>query len=241
MTAPALVFLRCGWVLVSAAQIMVLFALLRDQRAGLIVAVTISLSMLGAVWVMDGRGAPGNLISLGAIDFGLVADGAVISVETAVRRLSEARQARGRDLSADKRLDVVRDATIEDRGAAVFGEAIIAIVYLSILALQGIEGTLFQPMALTVLYTLGMTFVLSLTLILVLCSLFLRLSAHGHDLHGWAAFSGRMHACCRAVRPAAAGHRGHRWPEHGHTADPAAVPHRVCADRQICGLEAGPT
>ncbi len=161
--------------------VLVLFLLLRDLRAGLIVASTIPLAMLGAVLVMNARGASGNLMSLGAIDFGLIVDGAVIIVENAVRRLGEARAARGAALSAQERHRVVSDATIEVRGATVFGEAIIAIVYLPVLALQGIEGKMFQPMALTVLYALGTAFVLSLTLIPVLCSVLLRPSAAEHE------------------------------------------------------------
>ncbi len=165
----------------AALVILVLFLLLRDLRAGLIVACAIPLSMLGAVLIMNSRGISGNLMSLGAIDFGLIVDSAVIIVENAVRRLNEARQERRRELSADERLEVVRDATMEVRSATVFGEAIIAIVYFPILALQGIEGKLFGPMALTVLYALGTTFILSLTLIPVLCSVFLRPTMSGHS------------------------------------------------------------
>lgn len=161
----------------AALVILVLFLLLRDLRAGLIVASTIPLAMLGAVLVMNARGASGNLMSLGAIDFGLIVDGAVIIVENAVRRLGEAAARRGAELTADERRQIVSEATLEVRGATVFGEAIIAIVYLPVLALQGIEGKLFMPMALTVLYALGTAFVLSLTLIPVLCSILLRPSA----------------------------------------------------------------
>ncbi|MBL9042777.1 MAG: efflux RND transporter permease subunit [Myxococcales bacterium] len=175
----------------AALVILVLFLLLGNLRAGLIVACTIPLAMLGAVLVMDARGASGNLMSLGAIDFGLIVDGAVIIVENAVRRLSEARSASGTELSAEQRCQIVSDATMEVRGATVFGEAIIAIVYIPILALQGMEGKLFTPMALTVLYALGTAFVLSLTLIPVLCSLLLRPAATSHEggrfgiVQGW--------------------------------------------------------
>lgn len=161
--------------------VLVLLFLLRDLRAGLIVASTIPLAMLGAVLVMNGREASGNLMSLGAIDFGLIVDGAVIIVENAVRRLREARLARGVELSAAERQQIVNDATLEVRSATVFGEAIIAIVYLPILALQGIEGKLFAPMALTVLYALGTAFLLSLTLVPVLCSILLRPSSAAHE------------------------------------------------------------
>lgn len=158
--------------------ILVLLVLLRDLRAGLIVASAIPLSMLGALLFMDAKGASGNLMSLGAIDFGLIVDGAVIIVENTVRRLADVQTQLGRPLTAQERLDEVQAATLEVRGATVFGEAIIAIVYLPILALQGTEGKLFTPMAVTVLLALGTAFVLSLTLIPVLCSLVLRPTAH---------------------------------------------------------------
>ena len=153
--------------------ILVLLVLLGDIRAGLIVAATIPLAMLFAITLMSWTGASGNLMSLGAIDFGLIVDGAVIIVENAARRLAEARTARERELSPDERLTVVQDAAIEVRSASVFGELIIAIVYLPILALRGIEGKLFHPMARTVLFALLGAFVLSLTLIPVLTSFFL--------------------------------------------------------------------
>ena len=106
-----------------------LFLLLGDLRAGLVVATTIPLSLLFAVIVMNATGLSGNLMSLGAIDFGLIVDGAVIIVENAVRRLSERRASSGALLAAEERLDVVEAATLEVRAASVFGEAIIAIVY----------------------------------------------------------------------------------------------------------------
>lgn len=161
--------------------ILVLLLLLGDFRAGLIVAITIPLSMLFAITLMSLTGASGNLMSLGAIDFGLIVDGAVIIVENAARRLAEARAARERELTSDERRDVVRDAAIEVRSASVFGEIIIAIVYLPILALRGIEGKLFHPMARTVLFALLGAFILSLTLVPVLTSLFLSGKRAGHD------------------------------------------------------------
>jgi cobalt-zinc-cadmium resistance protein CzcA len=143
-------------------------------RAGLIVAATIPLSLLFALIIMAARGDSGNLMSLGAVDFGLLVDGAVIIVENSVRRLHEVRQERGAALAAAERLAVIRDATLEVRGATVFGELIIAIVYLPILTLHGIEGKLFRPMALTVLLALAGAFVLSLTVVPVLASYLLR-------------------------------------------------------------------
>jgi heavy metal efflux system protein len=161
--------------------ILVLLVLLGDLRAGFIVAVTIPLAMLFAITLMSLTGASGNLMSLGAIDFGLIVDGAVIIVENAARRLADARTARQRELTADERRAVVQDAAVEVRSASVFGELIIAIVYLPILALRGIEGKLFHPMARTVLFALLGAFILSLTLVPVLTSFFLSGKRAGHD------------------------------------------------------------
>jgi cobalt-zinc-cadmium resistance protein CzcA len=158
----------------AALVMVVLIVLLGDLRAGLIVATTIPLSMLFAVTLMRFTGASGNLMSLGAIDFGLIVDGAVIIVENAVRRLNESRE-------DEDRVTVVRDAALEVRGASVFGEAIIAIVYLPILALRGIEGKLFHPMARTVLFALLGAFILSLTVVPVLASYFLKRRPGDHE------------------------------------------------------------
>lgn len=157
--------------------IFVLLILLGDLRAGLVVAITIPLSLLFAVTAMNALGMSGNLMSLGAIDFGLLVDGAVIIVENAVRRLAE-RQTGAPPLSDAERVDVVEKATMEVRAASVFGEAIIAIVYLPILALVGIEGKLFRPMATTVLLALAGAFVLSLTVVPVLTSLLVKPAGH---------------------------------------------------------------
>jgi cobalt-zinc-cadmium resistance protein CzcA len=109
-------------------------------------------------------------MSLGAIDFGLLVDGSVIIVENAVRRLAERRSELGRMLSPEERIDTVRLATLEVRSASMFGEAIIAVVYLPILTLTAIEGKLFRPMTTTVLLALAGAFVLSITLVPVLAS-----------------------------------------------------------------------
>ncbi|HEY0463908.1 MAG TPA: CusA/CzcA family heavy metal efflux RND transporter, partial [Polyangiaceae bacterium] len=154
--------------------IVVLLILLGDLRAGLVVATTIPLALLFAVIVMNQTGLSGKLMSLGAIDFGLIVDGAVIIVENAVRRLSERQLRERRTLTSHERLQVVEAATLEVRSASVFGEVIIAIVYVPILALIGIEGKLFRPMATTVLLALAGAFVLSLTLVPVLTSLVVR-------------------------------------------------------------------
>jgi cobalt-zinc-cadmium resistance protein CzcA len=151
-----------GAVLVVA----ILFVFLGNLRAGLIVASAIPLSMLFAFDLMTRAGIAGSLMSLGAIDFGLVVDSSVIMIENSVRRLSE-------DHGTRTRLQVVRDAAIEVRKPTMFGELIIMIVYLPILALEGVEGKLFKPMALTVIFALLGSMVLSLTLMPVLASLLL--------------------------------------------------------------------
>ncbi len=161
--------------------ITILFLLLGNLRAGFVVATVIPLSMLFAITVMNATGQSGNLMSLGAIDFGLIVDGAVIIVENTVRRLSARRQELGRLLTSDERLETVREATLEVRSASVFGEAIIAIVYFPILALVGIEGKLFRPMATTVLLALLGAFFLSLTVVPVLASYLVRPAEGEHE------------------------------------------------------------
>ncbi len=148
-----------GAILVVA----VLFAFLGNLRAGLIVASAIPLSMLFAVTVMERVGIDGSLMSLGAIDFGLVVDSSVVMVENCVRRLAH-------DRSHRTKLAIIRDAAVEVRKPTMFGELIIMIVYLPILTLEGIEGKLFRPMALTVIFALAASLVLSLTLMPVLAS-----------------------------------------------------------------------
>lgn len=146
--------------------IAVLFVFLGNVRAGLIVAAAIPLSMLFAGSLMLRAGIAGSLMSLGAIDFGLIVDSSVIQIENSMRRLAGNRAGRSR-------LDVVRDAAIEVRKPTMFGELIIMIVYLPILTLEGIEGKLFRPMALTVIFALAGSLVLSLTLMPALASLLL--------------------------------------------------------------------
>src|SRR4029077_2152948 len=121
----------------------------------------IPLSMLFATNIMLATGITASLMSLGAIDFGLIVDSSVIMVENCMRRIA--------DNSAGKtRLEIIREAAIEVRKPTIFGELIIAVVYLPILTLQGTEGKLFKPMALTVLFALAGSLVLSLTLMPVL-------------------------------------------------------------------------
>ncbi len=145
----------------------VLFLFLGNLRAGLIVALAIPLSMLFAFSGMLQVGIAASLLSLGAIDFGLVVDSSVVMVENCVRRVGQGIP-RGQT-----RLDVIRDAAIEVRKPTMFGELIIMIVYLPILTLGGVEGKLFRPMALTVIFALAGSMLLSLTLMPVLASYFL--------------------------------------------------------------------
>lgn len=144
--------------------IAVLFMFLGNLRAGLIVALAIPLSMLCAFSGMLRFGIAASLLSLGSIDFGLVVDSSVVMIENCVRRLSHGIP-RGQT-----KLDVVREAAIEVRKPTMFGEMIIMIVYLPILTLEGVEGKLFRPMALTVIFALAGSMILSLTLMPVLAS-----------------------------------------------------------------------
>lgn len=146
--------------------IAVLFVFLGNLRAGLIVALAIPLSMLFAFSGMLRFGIAASLLSLGAIDFGLIVDSSVVMVENCMRHL--AGTAGGRS-----RLDMIRDAAIEVRKPTMFGELIIMIVYLPILTLEGVEGKMFRPMALTVIFALAGSMILSLTLMPVLASLLL--------------------------------------------------------------------
>jgi len=147
--------------------IAVLFVFLGNLRAGLIVASAIPLSMMFAFDMMSRMGIAGSLMSLGAIDFGLAVDNTVIQVENSVRRLSQA----GEKVN---RLHVIRDAIMEVRKPTLFGELIIILVYLPILTLQGVEGKLFKPMALTVVFVLVGSLILSFSVIPALIASFLR-------------------------------------------------------------------
>jgi cobalt-zinc-cadmium resistance protein CzcA len=147
--------------------IAVLFAFLGNLRAAVIVAVAIPLSMLFAFAGMLRFGIAASLLSLGAIDFGMIVDSSVVMVENCVRHIAHG------DNRQRLMLDVVRDAAVEVRRPTMFGELIIMIVYLPILTLEGMEGKLFRPMALTVIFALLGSMFLSLTLMPVLASLIL--------------------------------------------------------------------
>lgn len=154
--------------------IAVLFLLLGSIRGGLIVAAAIPFAMLVAFTGMKLLGLSGNLMSLGAIDFGIVVDGSIIVVENAVVHLAAAARGKQRPMTYSEAADVVLNSTMDVRKAALFGEAIIVIVYVPILTLAGIEGKMFKPMAITVLFALLGAFVASLTFVPVLVATFLR-------------------------------------------------------------------
>ncbi len=155
-----------GAVLVVA----VLLLLLGNWRAALIVSAAIPLSFLFALIGMRQFGISGNLMSLGAVDFGLIIDGAVVIVENIVRQLGRRQHQLGRTLTAEERTRTVLAAARQVGSPMFFGVVIIAVVYIPILALTGIEGKMFHPMALTVMLALGGALVLSLTLMPALCS-----------------------------------------------------------------------
>jgi cobalt-zinc-cadmium resistance protein CzcA len=152
----------------------VLFLLLGSIRGGLIVAAAIPFAMLVAFTAMKALGLSGNLMSLGAIDFGIVVDGSIIVVENAVVHLAAAARGQSRPMSYREAADVVVSSTLDVRKAALFGEAVIVIVYVPILTLAGIEGKMFKPMAITVLFALLGAFIASLTFVPVLVATFLR-------------------------------------------------------------------
>lgn len=145
--------------------IAVLFIFLGNFRAALITALVIPVSMLMTAIGMVQTKISGNLMSLGAIDFGLIVDGAVIIVENCLRKLGEKQHELGRKLDLEERLHEVMQASKEMIQPSVFGQAIIITVYLPILTLSGVEGKMFHPMAWTVLFALVSAFVLSLTFV----------------------------------------------------------------------------
>lgn len=154
--------------------IFVLLLLLGNWRAGLIVASVIPLSMLFAFAMMRLFGVSGNLMSLGAIDFGLIVDGAVIIVEAIIFRLTESKLFKNTPrLTAPQMDKEVFTAASKIRASATFGEIIILIVYLPLLSLVGIEGKMFKPMAETVVFAIVGAFILSLTYVPMVSALFL--------------------------------------------------------------------
>ena len=157
----------------AALVIVILFLLLGNIRAALITAAIIPLSMLMTITGMVNLKISANLMSLGALDFGIIIDGAVIIVENCIRRLAEEQHHRKRLLAVGERFEIVFDATREVIKPSIFGVCIIMVVYLPILSLQGVEGKMFHPMAYTVMLALAAAMVLSLTFIPAAVALFL--------------------------------------------------------------------
>ncbi|MGL3822239.1 efflux RND transporter permease subunit [Sphingopyxis sp. R3-92] len=145
--------------------IVVLFLLLGNFRAALIAALVIPITMLLTSFGMLRAGVSANLMSLGALDFGLIVDGAVIIVENALRRMADFQHREGRTLTLQERLATVASAAREMVRPSVYGQAIIILVYVPLLTLSGVEGKTFIPMALTVIIALAFAFVLSLTFV----------------------------------------------------------------------------
>jgi len=168
-----------GAILVAA----VLFALLGNWRAAAIVTLAIPLSFLFTLTGLAQAGLSANLMSLGAIDFGLIVDGAIVMVENIMRHLAERQHALGRRLTAAERLAEVRTSAREVARPMFFGVLIITVVYVPLLALAGIEGKMFRPMAIAVMLAIGGALVLALTLMPVLCSWMLGGSIAERD--GW--------------------------------------------------------
>jgi heavy metal efflux system protein len=158
----------------AALVVVVLFALLGNVRAALIVAAIIPLSMLFTITGMVQSKISANLMSLGALDFGIIVDGAVIIIENCVRKLSEEQQQLRRLLNPTERLDTVVRATKEVITPSIFGSFIIMVVYVPILSLSGLEGKMFIPMARTVLFALLGAMIFSLTFVPASIAIFVR-------------------------------------------------------------------
>ena len=153
--------------------IVVLFLLLGNFRAALIAALVIPITMMLTGFGMLRAGVSANLMSLGALDFGLIVDGAVIIVENALRRLAEQQHHEGRLLTVKERLATVAAAAREMIRPSVYGQAIIILVYVPLLTLTGVEGKTFGPMALTVIIALAFAFILSLTFVPAMIAIWL--------------------------------------------------------------------
>ncbi|MCC8537989.1 efflux RND transporter permease subunit [Xanthomonas axonopodis pv. poinsettiicola] len=168
--------------------IVVLFLLLGNVRAALITAAVIPLAMLFTLTGMVRAGVSGNLMSLGALDFGLIVDGAVIIVENCLRRFGQAQLRLGRVLEREERFEVTAEATAEVIRPSLFGLGIITAVYLPVFALSGIEGKMFHPMAITVVLALTGAMLLSLTFVPAAIALLLggKVAEHENRAMRWA-------------------------------------------------------
>ncbi|MBN9123521.1 MAG: cation transporter [Nitrosospira sp. 56-18] len=158
-----------GAILVIA----VLFLFLGNMRAAFIAALVIPLSMLFTFTGMVANHVSANLMSLGALDFGIIVDGAIVIIENSVRRLAHEQKRLGRTLTAAERFQMVFDASREARRVLIYGELIIMVVYLPIFALSGVEGKMFHPMAFTVVIALLGAMILSVTFVPAAIALFL--------------------------------------------------------------------
>lgn len=145
--------------------VVILFALLGNWRAALIAALVIPLSLLMSAIGMNSFGISGNLMSLGALDFGLIIDGAVIIVENTLRRLAQRQHREGRLLDLKERLEEVVASSREMLRPTIYGQLVIFLVFLPCLTFQGVEGKMFSPMVITLMLALGSAFVLSLTFV----------------------------------------------------------------------------
>jgi cobalt-zinc-cadmium resistance protein CzcA len=152
----------------------VLLVVVGNWRAALIVTLVIPLAFLMMIIGMNTLGISGNLMSLGALDFGLLVDGAIVVVENALRLMTEAKAAKGRELTARERRTIVIDATSGVARPVFFGIAIITLVYVPVLSLGGVEGKLFHPMAEAVMLALAAALIVTFTLVPALCASLLR-------------------------------------------------------------------
>lgn len=153
--------------------IVILFILLGNIRAALITAAVIPLAMLATITGMVNTGVSANLMSLGALDFGLIVDGAVIIVENCIRRLSESQKCTGGVLPLKGRLELVFQATNEVIRPSLFGVLIITVVYIPLFSLTGVEGKMFQPMAATVIMALIAAMLFSITIVPAAVAMFM--------------------------------------------------------------------
>ncbi|MDU0353396.1 CusA/CzcA family heavy metal efflux RND transporter [Paraglaciecola aquimarina] len=153
--------------------IVILFILLGNIRAALITAAVIPLAMLATITGMVNTGVSANLMSLGALDFGLIVDGAVIIVENCIRRLSESQKRTGGVLPLKERLELVFQATNEVIRPSLFGVLIITVVYIPLFSLTGVEGKMFQPMAATVIMALIAAMLCSITIVPAAVAMFM--------------------------------------------------------------------
>lgn len=161
--------------------IVILFLLIGNARAALITAVVIPLSLLATFLIMKPLGISGNLMSLGALDFGIIVDGAVILIDNCVRAIHERAKRLGRGLDREELKAVVYDASVEIRKAAGFGQLIVVVVFIPIFALTGVEGKMFQPMAATFALAVLAALILSFTTVPALASLCLASNAKDRE------------------------------------------------------------